>query len=412
MQPLEGIRVVELAVAVQGPAAGGFLAEMGPEVIKVEPPRGDGNRWHRGVNNHLPDEVLGTQFIGVSSGKRSIALDIHTDLGREVVYRLVDRADILVSNYREEALGRMGMSYETLAPRNERLIYAVANGFGPQGPERASRMSDQFAQARSGIAGVTGPPGGETLIPGAIIGDTGGAMALLLGIMVAFAARERHGFGQKVSTSAYGAPIWMQAWEINHSSVTGHLLQSDGPFHPNSPGIVGIYETANGGAFCLGFRTDESWRAFIDFGGIGEIGDDPRWDTAEKRRPTRDPGYIETSRALREHVARATRSRTTEDWAAFFDAQGEGVTYQRVLDYREVLSDEQALVNGYIVEKEIPHAGLRHVVGNPVQLSRTPAAPSPLFSELGEHTEAIMQELGFSAEEIATIEGQKTPPSI
>ena len=407
MQPLEGVRVVELAVAVQGPAAGGFLAEMGADVIKVEPPRGDPNRWFRGIGNTLPEGVVGTQFIGVSSGKRSISLDIHTELGRQVVDRLIDRADIFVSNYREEALGRMGMSYKTLAERNGRLIYGVANGFGPQGPERRSRMSDQFAQARSGIASVTGPPQGETSIPGAIIGDTAGAMALLLGILTALAARERHGFGQKVSTSAYGALIWMQAWEINHSSVTGHLLRRNGAFHPGTPGLVGIYETADGGAFCLGMRSEEAWRAFCTFGGIAEAADDPRWDRAEKRGLAMDP---EHSRALREQVARAMRSRTTAEWTAFFDDQGDAITHQPVLDYANVLNDEQALANGYIVEKEIPFAGRHRVVGNPVQLSRTPATPSSLFSRLGEHTAEIMEELGFTAEEISAVEAQKAPP--
>ena len=266
--------------------------------------------------------MVGTQFIGVSSGKRSIALDIHTDLSREVVYRLIDGTDILVTNYREEALARMGMSYETLARRSERLIYAVANGFGPRGPVRSKRMSDQFAQARSGIAGVTGPPGGEALIPGAIIGDTGGAMALLLGIMVAFAERERSGFGQKVSTSAYGALIWMQAWGINHSSVTGHLLQSDGSFHPNSPGIVGTYETADGGAFCLGISTDEAWRAFAALA-VSRRSQRTRAGTPGRSGgPRATPTYIETSRALRAHVARAMRSSSTAEWAEFFDSQG------------------------------------------------------------------------------------------
>ncbi len=409
MQALEGIRVVELAVAVQGPAAGGFLAEMGADVIKVERPSGDGNRWHRGVGNTLPKEVIGTQFIGVSSGKRSVALDIHTPLGRDVVYRLIDGADIFVSNFREEALERMGVSYEALRERNERLIYAIANGFGHRGPARTDRMSDQFAQARSGIAGVTGAPGDGPLTPGAIIGDTGGAMALLLGILVALAARERHGIGQKVSTSAYGALIWMQAWEINHSSVTGHLLTSDGPFHPNSPGIAGIYETADGGAFCLGIRDDEAWRAFCEFGGIDEVLADPRWDTPEKRRPMSDPRHV-ASRELRPHVARAMASHAADAWVEFFAAQGEAFTVQRVLDYGEVLDDPQALENGYIVEKEIPFAGRHRVVGNPVQLSATPAAPSPLFSDLGEHTAEVMRDLGFSADEIAVVEAQKAPP--
>ena len=199
----------------------------------------------------------------------------------------------------------------------------------------------------------------------------------------------------------------MQAWEINHSSVTGHLLQRNGPFHPGTPGIVGIYETADGGAFCLGLRTDEAWRAFASFGGIEEVAEDPRWARAELRGLAGDPTH---TRVLREHVARAMRSRTSAEWGAFFGEHGDAITYQPVLDYRGVLNDEQALANGYIVEKEIPLAGRHRVVGNPVQLSRTPPSPSSLFSELGEHTTAIMRELGFSADEYCHRRGPEGAP--
>ena len=117
-------------MAVQGPAAGGFLADMGADVIKVEPPGGESNRWYRGVRNQLPDAVVGTQFIGVNSGKRSICLDIHTEAGREVVDQLIAGADVLLSNYREPALERMRVDYEALHECHPRLIYAIANGFG------------------------------------------------------------------------------------------------------------------------------------------------------------------------------------------------------------------------------------------------------------------------------------------
>ncbi len=411
MEPLEGVRVVELAVAVQGPAVGGFLADMGAEVVKVEPPGGDSNRWHRGVHNTLPEAVVGTQFMGVSSGKRSLCVDIHTELGREVVERLVDRADIFLSNYREPALERMGMGYETLAARNPRLIYGVANGFGPLGPARQNRMSDQFAQARSGIAGVTGRRGDDPLTPGAIVGDTGGAMALTMGILVALAARDRQGFGQKVSTSSYGALLWMQSWEINHTSVTGRLLERDGAFHPNSPSVGGIYQTADDGAFCIGIRDDEVWKAFCEFGRTPELASDPRWDTREKRDPFRDEDAMERVRVLRTHVAELMRQRTTDEWAGFFELHPDTIVAQRVFDYGDVLEDEQALLNGYIVEKEIPHTGRHKVVGIPVQLSKTPGSPKAIFAELGEHTAEVMRELGFEHDAIAIVESQKAPGS-
>ena len=409
MEPLEGVRVVEFAVAVQGPLAGGFLADMGADVIKVEPPGGDGNRRYWGHNWPHGEKTPGSQFLSVSYGKRSIAVDIHTDVGRELVYRLIDGADIFFSNFREDSLERIGMGYEALSARNERLIYAIANGFGHRGPDREKRMTDQYAQSRSGIARVTGEPDSATVIPGTIIADTGGAMGLALAIMTALAARELHGIGQKVRTSSYGMMVWMQAWEINHSSVSGTLLQRDGPHNPNVPGIVGIYDTADGGAFCVGTNTNEAWQDFCEFGGIPEIAADARWDVQEKRSPMSQTQHSELARELRPHVARAMRNRTTAEWEQFFDERRDEIMYQRVFDYEDVLNDPQALENEYIVEKDVPHVGRRKMVGNPLQFAKTPASAKPWFAELGEHTAEVMRELGFSDEEIATVEAQKSP---
>ena len=410
MEALEGIRVVELTIAVQGPAAGGFLSDMGADVIKVEPPLGDANRWYRGANNDLPYESVGTQFIGASHGKRSVCVDIHTEIGLELVDKLVDTADVFLSNFREPALERIGMGYERLSARNPGLVYAVANGFGPDGPARENRMSDQFAQARSGISGVTGTPNDPQLIPGAIIADTGGAMALAMGVLTALVARQRDGLGQKVQTSSYGAMIWMQQWEINHTSATGHLPTRDGGFHPVVSAMTGIYEASDGVAFCMGIRDDETWREFCEFGGNPQLADDPRWNNREGRDPYRDQQAMDSAKDVRPFVAEMIRSRTSEAWQAFFEIHPDGITAQRVQNYEEVLNDEQALVNGYIVEKDIPHIGRRRVAGIPIRMSRTPGEPKNSFSDLGQHTSEVMKELGYDHVAIGEVELHKAPP--
>ena len=409
MEPLEGLRVVEFAIAIQGPLAGGFLADMGADVVKVEPPGGDPNRWHTGVNWTAPPETPGAQFLSVSHGKRSIALDVHTEVGREVLFRLVERADVFLSNFREDSLIRMGLSYEDLATRNERLVYALANGFGHEGPDRNKRMTDQYAQVRSGISRMIGEPDSAPVIPGTTIGDTSGAMGLTLAIMTALAARELHGIGQKVRTSSYGVMVWMQGWELNHSSITGHLLSREGPHHPNVPGIAGTYETADGGAFHVAVESDNAWRDFCEFGGIPELAQDERWNSFEKRTPMSQFQWVEQSAELRPHVARAMKSRTTEEWEQFFDQRRDEVMYQRVFDYEDVMSDPQALENGYIVEKDVPGVGKRQMAGQFAQFSKTPASAKPWFPELGQHTAEVMSELGFGAEEIAEVESQKSP---
>ncbi len=410
MEALEGIRVVELTIAVQGPAAGGFLSDMGADVIKVEPPMGDANRWYRGANNDLPYESVGTQFIGASHGKRSVCVDIHTEIGLELVDKLVDTADVFLSNFREPALERIGMGYERLSARNPGLVYAVANGFGPDGPARENRMSDQFAQARSGISGVTGTPNDPQLIPGTIIADTGGAMALAMGVLTALVARQRDGLGQKVQTSSYGAMIWMQQWEINHTSATGHMPTRDGGFHPVVSAMTGIYEASDGVAFCLGIRDDDTWREFCEFGGNAQLADDPRWNNREGRDPYREQQAMDSAKDVRPLVAEMIKSRTSEAWQAFFEIHPDGITAQRVQNYEEVLNDEQALVNGYIVEKDIPHLGQRRVAGIPIRMSRTPGEPKNSFSDLGQHTSEVMKELGYDHVAIGEVELHKAPP--
>ncbi|MCY4619672.1 MAG: CoA transferase [Chloroflexi bacterium] len=409
VEPLEGLRVVEFEIAIQGPLVGGFLADMGADVVKVEPPGGDPNRWHTGVNWTAPAETPGSQFLSVSHGKRSISLDVHTETGRAVLIRLVERADIFISNFREDSLERMGLGYDALSQINERLIYGIANGFGHEGPDSNKRMTDQYAQVRSGIANMVGDPDTQPMIAGSVIGDTSGAMGLTLAIMTALAAREIHGVGQKVRTSSYGVMVWMQAWELNHSSITGTLLSREGPHHPNVPGSAGTYLTADGGAFHVDVQGDNAWPEFCEFGGIPEIGADPRWDSSQKRSPLSDFRWLEQSKLLRPHMARAMKNRATEEWEQFFDERRDEIMYQRVFDYEDVINDEQALENGYIVEKDVPGVGKRPMAGNFVQFNKTPASAKPWFPELGQHTSEVMSELGFDEEQIAEVEAQKNP---
>ena len=133
--PLSHLRVVEMATAIQGPAAGVFLSDMDAEVIKVEPPRGEANRYYRRVNNTLPPEALGPQFVAMNRGKQSVCLDIHTELGQQAVQRLVARADVFLSNFREKALSRIGLAYDDVKLLNPQIVYAHATGYGPLGPD-------------------------------------------------------------------------------------------------------------------------------------------------------------------------------------------------------------------------------------------------------------------------------------
>jgi crotonobetainyl-CoA:carnitine CoA-transferase CaiB-like acyl-CoA transferase len=401
--PLTGITVVDMTVAIQGPHAGVYLADMGAEVVKVERPGGELNRYVRGPGFAPPPEVMGTQYVAMNRGKRGIVVDVHTDLGREVLTRLIARADVFVTNYRREALERMGVSYEQVSAQNPRLVYARVSGFGRLGPDADKAMLDGAAQARSGLAAISGSPDGPPMPPGAAIADHSGAMQLALGIMTALYARERTGRGQEVNTSSLGALMWIQSWEITHSAMSDETLRREGPHNPNIRCPYGIYETKDGGAFLLAVAmSDESWDDFWVFVERPEIVLDPRWDNVAKRIGAR--GSTDGVDDIRQAVREAFASRTTAEWTEFFAGQPE-IIYERVQDYDELLDDPQVAANGYLVDVEVPKFGTARVVTNVVHLSDTPGAgvrrPAPL---LGEHTAEVMEELGFDLDEVDEVQ--------
>jgi crotonobetainyl-CoA:carnitine CoA-transferase CaiB-like acyl-CoA transferase len=400
--PLSGIRVLDMSVAIQGPQASAYLADMGADVVKVEAPGGELNRYYRGPAFPHGMDVMGSQFVCMNRGKRAVSVDVHSELGREVLHRLAARSDVFVTNYRNEALVRMGMGYEELAALNPRLVWARASGFGQHGPEADKAMLDGAAQARGGLAAICGPPDGPPMPPGAAIADHGGAMQLALGIMTALFARERTGRGQQVNTSSLGAMMWLQSWEIAHSAMSGRAITRSGAHHPSILGPYGVYETKDGGAFLFAVAmADEAWDAFWVFVGQPEVVLDERWNTAAKRIGAR--GSEDGVAQIRERMRRAFGSKTTQEWSAFLASQPE-IIYERVQGYDDLLEDVQVAANGYLTRVDVPGLGPTPLVANLVQLSDTPGpGPRRPPPRLGEHTAEVMAELGFSPAEISNV---------
>lgn len=397
--PLTGITVVDMTVAVQGPHAAAFLSDMGADVVKVERPGGELNRYIRHPGFAASAEGMGTQFVAMNRGKRGIALDAHSDLGRSVLHKLVASADVFVTNYRREALERMGLGYGELSAMNPRLVYARVSGFGPLGPDADKAMLDGAAQARSGVAAMSGPVDGPPMPPGAALADHTGSMQLALGVMTALFARERTGRGQEVNTSSLGAMMWAQAWEIAMTGMASEPIARAGAHNPSILCPYGVYETSDGGAFLFAVAmSDESWDDFWVFAGEPEVVLDARWNTAAKRIGAR--GSFDGVEEIRARMRAAFASRTTAEWEAFLARQPE-IIYERVQSYGELRDDPQVVANGYLTEVDVPGFGKAKVVSNVVQLSDTPGggvrrAP-PL---LGEHTAEVMTELGFCPDEI------------
>lgn len=399
--PLSHITAVEMTIAIQGPAAGLFLADMGATVIKVEPPIGDPSRYHRGVGNRLPADALSSQFVCANRGKHSVTVDAHTDEGKSAIRELLKTADVFLSNYRREALLRMGLDYASVSALNDKLIYATVNGFGPLGPDADKAMLDGAAIARGGLAAITGTEDGGPMAPGGTVADNTGAMQFALGIVTALVARNETGKGQHVQTSALGAQMWLQQWEMTHEWMTGSQLKRSGPHHPNIWGPYGIYGTRDGAHLLFAVAlTSEAWDAFWVFAGDPAVALDPTWDSSGKRLGT---GVTEADSDAMQAKMRATfASKTADEWEGFLRTQSD-IIFERIQNYADVRKDPQAIANEYVTELDLPVTGPTNVVGNLIRFSETPAGvqgPPPL---LGEHTAEVLAAHGVGEATIAVI---------
>jgi len=401
-EPLEGFTVIEMTVAVQGPAAGLYLRDMGAEVIKVEPPMGDASRYGRGRQNEMPEGTIGPQYVAVNRGKRSVCLDVGTEAGLQAVYLLLASADVFLTNYREPALLKMGLAYEELHQRFPDLVYASVNGFGPAGPDNDKAMLDGVAATRGGLVHHTGYPDRDPSLAGAVVVDTSGAMQLALGVVTALLARQRFQVGQRVQTSALGATLWLQQWELTHVSMTGATLTRDGNHHPNIRGPYGVYRTQDNGAIMMAQTMDyEAWDAFCIFSEAFDLAIDPRFQTPGQRL---GEGLTEAdSNQVRARLTEIFAGKTTQQWEDFLYTQPE-IIWERARDWSEVFADEQCVANQYVTEVEIPGLGKRKTVGNLVSLSETPGSVKGNPPVLGEANNEVLERLGLSHEECLSIE--------
>jgi crotonobetainyl-CoA:carnitine CoA-transferase CaiB-like acyl-CoA transferase len=401
-EPLAGIRVVEMSAGVLGPMCGVYLSDMGADVVKVEPPEGDLSRYARGVENPLPPESPSPFFTAVNRGKRSVVVDATSPLGHSALHRLLGTADVFLSNYRSAALARLGVDEATLRSANERIVYAVASGFGGAGPDAGRPMVDGSGQARGGLASVTGRPG-EPALAGAVVADSTGALLLALAVTTALVSRERYGVGQRVDISALGGQLWLQSWELAHASMTGFVPTSQGPHHPIFAGVYGMYRTSDDRTlFIAGIASAEDWEALCRFGDMMDVCRDPRWDTNQKRAGFDSKVPYREVNALRPRLKEAFARRSLAEWEEFLNSRPD-IIFHRVQGYAEVLADEQVAANGYLAEVDVFNAGPQRLVGNVVGLSVTPGSVKGGPASLGEHTQAVLTELGFSLTDVSAI---------
>jgi crotonobetainyl-CoA:carnitine CoA-transferase CaiB-like acyl-CoA transferase len=386
--PLEGVRVLDMTIWQQGTYSTAMLADLGADVIKIEgPTRPDPGR---GLGALTSTTQLSPYFEAHNRSKRAVAIDLDTDKGRNVFYRLVEGADVFVSNMRLRALKKLGVDYPTLSKINPRIIYGRASGYGPNGPDAHVGSMDIMAQARGGIMSVTGEPDGPPKPVGVPQADHVGAISMAFGIMVALFHRERTGEGQEVDASLLAGQLCIQSFNIMGSLFHENRVPPRTPRAGSNP-TWNVYKGSDHRWFVIGMNQQRYWPGICDV--IGK----PEWLTDEKFSNLR--ARIANAPELFAALDAVFATKTADEWVRLFCEAD--LLAARVNDYAEVANDPQNLENGYIQDVERGD-GLAPVkmVGPPVIFSKTPGRIRSVAPEFGQHTEEVLVESGFSWEEI------------
>lgn len=393
--PLDGIKILEVSIAQFGPHCGVMLADLGAEVIKVEPLTGEMSR-----NAPWPHETKGINcyFLAHNRGKKGIALDYTREKGKEIIYRLSEKADVFLTNYRLGTMERNGFDYETIKSHNPRIIYAQGSPFGPHGEKARWPGFDLLGVAASGLMTSTRFIDETRPHPiGAAICDQVSSMLLAYGIMTALFVRERTGIGQQVDVSLFGSMLALQSWEATSAWINRTPVPPADRGHPFITGMWSIFKVKDGWIAIAGVRQDV-WHGFCRAMGIEESEHDPRFADDLTRYLHRDE--------LREIVDKIFPNKTREEWLGLLrDAD---IIASPVNNHIEAMADPQARANNYVVE--IPYKGHDNVpdqtvevVGIPVEFSETPGKVTRRHPDLGEHTSQVLLELGYTWEDIAEL---------
>ena len=389
MGALDGIRVIDVGLLVQGPQAGQTLRDLGAEVIKVElPEMGDQARWIP----LSPEDLRTPYYEACNRGKRSITMDLRTPGGAEVFHKLVDTADVLLGNFKPGTLEGWGLGYDVLSATNPGLVYAMGSTFGTEGPGAEREGADLAGQAAGGLISTIGEDGGPMSPVGVTIADHIGSMNMTVGILAALFARQTTGRGQRVDVSLLGGQIYAQAAEYTSYLMSGTVPGRSNAGHPLLPMAYGILPTADGAIAIIGVLPEKR-EEFYNAIGMPHLLDDARFEPLFLGTPTRKELFAEMRPAFEQ--------KTTAEWVEIFEAIP--IRYAPVQDYAQAAADPEVIANEYIVEMDHPSGGTVKVVGQPIKLSDTPTQPSPMAPELGQHTEEILLELGYEWEQIAAL---------
>lgn len=390
VQVLENVRVLDLTQVMAGPYCCQLLGDLGAEVVKVEPRSGDATR-KMGFFGKGDDAMA---FLAVNRNKRGMTLDLKTAQGKEIFYRLVDEADVVVENYRPGVAKRLGVDYETLSARNPRIICASISGFGQTGPYASRGGYDLIAQAMSGLMSVTGEPGSDPVKAGAPVGDLSAGMFCAMGILSALLGRQQTGRGQQVDVSLFEACLSLMVWETSELWGAGRIPQPMGSAHRLAAPYQAL-RTADG-YLVVGASNQGLWERLCAALDRADLVQDARFVT-----------NLDRMENLPELVAELERTLSTADATAWIDVLLEaGIPAGPLYDVAQATSDPHTLARGMVQEMEHPVEGTVKTLGVPIRLSETPGTIRRSAPLLGEHTAEILAELGYSAPEVDAFRDQ------
>ncbi len=385
---LDGIRIIDFSKALAGPYGTMLLADQGAEVIKVEMPgSGDDSRgWG-------PPFIEGeaAYFLSVNRNKKSITLNLKDQKAKEIALKLIEKADIVLESNRPGVMTKLGLDYETVKKSNPGIIYCSISGFGQTGPYSKRPGFDQVIQGYGGIMGLTGEKGGGPLKVGIAVTDIATGMFAVTGILTALYHREKTGQGQFVDASMLDGQVSWLTYQAGRYLASGNVPQRMGSAHP----LIVPYQDfeASDGFINIAAGNDNLWKKMCKVTGLADIADDPKFATNPKRVENRDE--------VEKIVSDKIKTKTMAEWLDILNKAG--VPCGPIYTVDQIFKDPQVLARDMLVELDHPKCGKIQVTGSPIKLSETPAEITTHPPMLGEHNSSILQELGFSDEDITQL---------